>query len=127
MELSEETRKDVADFQNAQQQLQMIMMQKQQTELQLNELQKVSEEVGKAAPDAKFFKSVGNVLVPKSKDALAKDLASDKESLELRQGMLAKQEEKLSSRLLELQEKLKKAEKGFSLGDGGSAKPASRR
>jgi prefoldin beta subunit len=128
MEMSDETRKDVNEFQNAQQQLQMVLMQKQQIQLQLAEMSKVGDELGKAAGDAKFFKSVGNVLVPKSKDELQKDLASEKETLELRAGMLAKQEEKLSSRLLELQDKLRKAEKGFSLGgDGASPKPPSRR
>ncbi len=128
MELSEETRKDVTEFQNAQQQLQMVLMQKQQIQLQLAEMQKVGDELSKAAGDAKFFKSIGNVLVPKSKDELLNDLASEKETLELRQTVMGKQEEKLSSRLLELQDKLRKAEKGFSLGsgEGASAKPPRR-
>ena len=118
MEMNDETRKDVSDFQNSQQQLQLILMQKQQTQLQLSETQKVTEEVAAAAADAKFFKSVGNVLVPKNKDALQKDLASDKEALELRASMLAKQEASITAHLVALQDKLKKAEKGFSLASG---------
>ncbi len=125
MELSEESRQDIMEFQNLQQQLQMVLMQKQQIQLRLADLQRVGEEMGKSAPEAKFFRSIGSVLVPKDKKELEVDVGQEKESLEARATLLGKQEGKLSERLMALQQKLQKLERGFSLGQGGAGEGAS--
>lgn len=88
-------------------------------QLQLSEIEKVSEELKKAGEEVKFFRSIGAVLVPKSKSDLEKDLLSEKETLETRNTLLAKQEEKIKQRLLALQDKLRKLEQGFTLGTSG--------
>ncbi len=119
MELSEETKREVVEFQNLQQQLQIVLLQRQQMQLRLAEIGKVSEELGKAGSDAKFYRSVGSVLVPKDKKGLEADLAQEKETLDNRTSLLGKQEEKITQRLSALQEKFRKLEQGFSLGTGG--------
>ncbi|NYZ75043.1 prefoldin subunit [Candidatus Micrarchaeota archaeon] len=103
MELPEELKKDVVEFQQLQQQLQFVAMQRQQTMLQLADLAKAAEEVEKGS--GKFFRFAGPVMVPKEKDALKKELVSEKESLEVRQGMFQKQEDKLRERMTSIQKK----------------------
>lgn len=120
MELSEETKRDVVEFQNLQQQLQVVLLQRQQMQLRLAEIDKVKEELGKAGADAKFYRSVGSVLVPKNKKELETELGEEKETLENRSSLLGKQEEKITQRLTALQQKFQKLERGFSLGEGGT-------
>jgi len=104
MELPEEVKRDVIEFQQLQQQLQLVALQKQQTAFQIAELTKAGEEVEKSS--GKFYRFTGSVLVPKDKEALKKELSTEKESLELRQGMFQKQEDKLRERLTAIQKKL---------------------
>ena len=103
-DLSKDVKNDVIEFQNLQQQLQFIAMQRQQMELQAAELEKVSEEVEKS--DGLLYRFVGSVIVPKEKSALAADLKSEKESVTLRLGTFSKQEDKLKERYLSLRKKL---------------------
>ncbi|VVB68024.1 Prefoldin subunit beta [Candidatus Norongarragalina meridionalis] len=96
------------DFQTVQQQLQLVLMQKQQTDLQLAELKKAEEEVSKG--EGSFYRFVGAVIVPKKKEDLKKELAEEKESLELRQGIFEKQEKVLRERFDALRKKLESSE-----------------
>ncbi len=118
MEFSEETRRDILDYQNIQQQLQLMLLQKQQAQLQLAELDRAKQEVEKSTSST-FFRSVGAILVPKTKAELASDLAADAESIKLRSDFMAKQEERLKSKLSSLQEKLSALESKYASGQKG--------
>ena len=118
MELSDDMRQDLVEFQNLQQQLQLVMLQRQQLTMQLSEIDRVREELGKSQQDAKFFRSIGPVLVPKGKSDLETDLQEEKEILANRNSLMTKQEEKMKQRLMALQDKFRKLESGFSLGGG---------
>jgi prefoldin beta subunit len=112
-------RRDLVEFQNLQQQLQLVLMQRQQTQLQLAELEKAQEEIAKG--EGKFFRFAGSILVPKEKNVLQKELKEEKESLELRQSVVGKQEEKLKERLNALRKKFEEFEKksgGLGAGEG---------
>jgi len=103
---------DVRDFQTVQQQLQLILLQKQQVDMQLMELKKAGEEVGKS--EGTFYRFVGSVVVPKKKEELKKELAEEKETLELRQGVFGKQEKILRERFDGLRKKLEAGEGAVS-------------
>ncbi|MFH0971519.1 MAG: prefoldin subunit beta [Candidatus Micrarchaeota archaeon] len=107
----EELRNEIIEFQNMQQQMQLVSMQKQQIQVQLQEIERASEELLKTQEKATCYKLVGSVFIPKAPAALKKELADEKESLELRKSGLLKQEAKLSERFGVLRKKLEAAQK----------------
>lgn len=96
-ELNEETRKEIMEFQSLQQQAQYTAMQKQQFALHLADIEKALEEV--KTSQGQCFRYAGSVIVPKDKETLEKELADEKESLQLRQSIINKQEAKIKERL----------------------------
>jgi len=99
---------DVRDFQAVQQQLQLVLLQKQQADMQLAELKKAEEEVGKS--EGSFYRFVGAVIVPKKKEDLKTELAAEKETLEMRQQVFEKQEKILREKFDSLRKKLESSE-----------------
>ncbi|MBI4258444.1 MAG: prefoldin subunit, partial [Thaumarchaeota archaeon] len=61
-------REPVVRYEQLQQNLQAIMIQKQQVELELAELDKALTELRKAGPDEVVYKSAGSILVKAKKD-----------------------------------------------------------
>ncbi len=110
-DVSKETEQQVLEFQQAQNQLQMIVMQKGQVRMQVEELEGALEELKKAS--GKVYKSTGAILLESNKDSLAKELAEKKETMLVRSQVLGKQEEKLRSKLMELKGKIEAATKGM--------------
>ncbi|HEV8289505.1 MAG TPA: prefoldin subunit beta [Candidatus Norongarragalinales archaeon] len=106
-EISEDLRADITSFQAMQQQAQIIDYQKQQTQLQIADLDKALEEIEHA--QGTVYRAAGPILVPKPKDVLKKELLEEKETLELRQGTLDKQEQKIRERLEQLKAKIENA------------------
>ena len=78
-------------------------------ELQLKEVTRALEEVQKLGEDAEVYKSVGNLLIKSEKGSVEAELKDRKETLELRINTLKRQEEKVTSRLKELQAKIQDA------------------
>lgn len=121
MELSEETKGDLVEFQNLQQQLQLVLIQKQQLQMQASENKKVEEELEKYSGEA--YRFVGSVLVPKKSEELKKELKAERETMEVRAGALEKQESKLRERLTSLETKFRKLESSMGaakVGEGAS-------
>lgn len=112
MDLSAESKKDVIEFQGLQQQLQFVVVQKQQSSLQSMELAKALEEV--EASKGQVYRFAGPVVVQKDKALLVEELKKEKEAIELRQAALSKQEEKMKERFNALRKKLE-----ATLGKGG--------
>jgi prefoldin beta subunit len=106
MDLSEETKNMIVQFQNYQQQLQSLMIQKESLNLQNMEIEKALEELGKTKQTS-AYKIMGQIMVSKTVEELKKELTDMKETIELRVKSLEKNEERVSSKLKELQEKLK--------------------
>lgn len=102
--MDKQTEKEIIDFQNLQQQLQIIVMQRQQLAMQSAEMQKSLEEV--KSSDGALYRFVGTVIVPKKKAALEAELKAEKETLDNRQSLMQKQEEKLRERYDMLRKKI---------------------
>jgi prefoldin beta subunit len=108
-QLSPQLQHQLAQFQQLQQQAEAIATQRLQMELQLKEVTRALEEVQKLGEDAEVYKSVGNLLIKSEKGNVEAELKERKETLELRINTLKRQEEKVTSRLKELQAKIQDA------------------
>ncbi|MCS7106054.1 MAG: prefoldin subunit beta [Candidatus Aenigmarchaeota archaeon] len=106
MEVSEETKNLVAQFQAYQQQLQTILIQKESAKIQVLEVEKALEELNQTK-EKNAYKISGQIMVLRPVDELKKELNEMKEDLEVRIKALEKSEEKIKDKLKELQSKLK--------------------
>jgi prefoldin beta subunit len=93
-------------LQQLQQSLQATMMQKQQTELELNENDTALEEMQKIPEDTPMYKSIGSLLIKTEKTKITAELTERKELLNTRISVLTKQEERLRNQMKDLQTKL---------------------
>ncbi len=99
--------KIVEQFQLYKQQYQAVMIQKEQMRLQQLETEKSLEEL-EASKNEKAYKITGPIMIKKDVEDLKKELKERQEDIDLRLKMLTKTEEKITSRLKEMEENLKK-------------------
>lgn len=111
-----ELERSLVEYQNAERQLQSIVLQKHQLQLQLNEISLAEEELKKSKGDV--FKSIGSVMVKTTKEDADKDLKERQDLAKIRSSTLEKQEEKLRTHLSTLQKKLEDKMKGYKMGGG---------
>jgi prefoldin beta subunit len=95
-------------LQQLQQTLQRILTQKQQLELELNEVEQALGELAKLTDEAVIYKSIGSLLVKSGKDKTVTELNERKELLNVRITVLGKQDERLRAQVKDLQEKLQR-------------------
>jgi prefoldin beta subunit len=110
-ELPPYLREQLARYDQVQQNLQAVLVQKQQVELELNETEKALEELAKAEDSEAIYKFAGNLLVKVKKEDIVKELAEKKELGSTRKMVLAKQEARFRESLKELQTKIDDAVK----------------
>ena len=96
----------LAKLQQTQQNLQMIMAQKQQLELEQLETEKALVELNKAHDDDAVFKHAGTILIKSNKKDLIEELEEKKELAKTKASLLAKQEERLKTGLKEQETKI---------------------
>jgi prefoldin beta subunit len=95
-------------LQQLQQTLQGVLTQKQQLELELNEVEQAISELEKLTGTAVIYKSIGSLLVKSKKAKVTTELNERKELLNMRINVLGKQEERLRTQVKDLQEKLQR-------------------
>ena len=93
-------------LQQAQQNLQSLMAQKQQLEIEKVETDKALEELKKATDGDAVYKHAGSVLIKSTKDALISELEEKKELANTRSTVLQKQETRVQESLREYETKL---------------------
>ena len=96
----------LAKLQQTQQNLQMILAQKQQLELDQLETGKALEELNKADDNDAVFKHAGTILIKSNKKDLIEELEEKKELAKTKSSLLAKQEERLKTSLKEQESKI---------------------
>ena len=74
-------REQLTRLQQLQQNLQAIMIQKQQLEAESVEIEKATEELKKSEQDEAVYKSVGPLLIKTKKDDTLKELDEKKEKM----------------------------------------------
>ena len=96
----------IAKMQQSQQNLQSILMQKQQVEMENVESDRALEELKKASDDDQVFKYAGSILIKSNKKSLIDELEEKKELSKTKSTVLAKQEERLKTSLQEQEQKI---------------------
>jgi len=96
----------LARLQQTQQNLQSIMMQKQQLESEKLETEKALEELKKASDDESVFKHAGTIMIKTNKKDLIDELEEHVELAKTKSSLLAKQEERLKTTLKEQETKI---------------------
>ena len=96
----------IAKMQQSQQNLQSILMQKQQVEMENAESDRALEELKKASDDDQVFKYAGSILIKSDKKSLIDELEEKKELSKTKSTVLAKQEERLKTSLQEQEQKI---------------------
>ncbi len=104
-------REQLARYDQAQQNLQAVLAQKQQVELELSETEKALEELNKASDSEAVYKFAGNILVKVNKEDVMKELNERKELGNTRKMVLSKQESRFRESLNDLQAKINEAVK----------------
>jgi prefoldin beta subunit len=99
-------REQLARLQQLQQNLQAIMIQKQQLEADSVEIEKATEELKKAEQDEAVYKSVGPLLIKTKKDDTLKELDEKKDLSNTRLVVLGKQETRVKENLKEVENKI---------------------
>ena len=103
-------------YEQLQQNLQSVLVQKQQVDLERIEIDKALEELNKSADDVKVYKSAGTVMVSSNKADVVKELTESKDLSNTKITVLNKQEERLKESLKEVQEKLDETMKRSTTG-----------
>jgi prefoldin beta subunit len=111
-ELPPYLREQLARYDQIQQNLQAVLVQRQQVELELSETEKALEALGSAADSEPIYRFAGNLLVKVQKEAITKELVEKKELANTRKMVLGKQESRFRESLKEIQNKIDEAVKG---------------
>ncbi len=120
-EISPQLQNQIAQYQQLQQQLQVLSSQRIQLEAKLREIDGTLEELGKLQGETQIYKSIGMLLVRQDdRESLKKELEEHKETLTVRVKSIQKQEKALSERYEGLGERIRSA-----LGGAGAASPES--
>ena len=122
-------REQVSRLQQLQQNLQAIMMQKQQLEVEMVETDRALEELKKAGADDAVYKNAGSVLIKAKKEEVTKELEEKKELSNTRTMVLGKQEARVKENLKEVENKINEMIRGMQSGGsagGTSAGPSSK-
>jgi prefoldin beta subunit len=104
--VTEADRQVFEQFQAYQQQLQSVLIQKENLKLQILEIDKAVEELD-ASKEKEAYKIAGPIMIKKSSEDLKKELTEKKENFDLRIKSLEKAEERMVGKLKEMEPKLK--------------------
>jgi prefoldin beta subunit len=105
-------REQLARYTQLQQNLQAVILQKQQVDMEHAEVERALEQLKMVADEEPVYKSVGPIMVKVRKEDIVKELEEKKELAQTRSMILAKQETKIRESLRELEAKLQEALRG---------------
>ncbi|MDQ3869860.1 MAG: prefoldin subunit beta [Thermoproteota archaeon] len=114
-------REQVSRLQQLQQNLQAIMMQKQQIELEIVETDRALEELKKIGVDDAVYKSAGPLLIKANKEDTLKELEEKKDLSNTRVTVLAKQEARVKDNLKEAENKINQMIRGAQGSDSSGS------
>jgi len=105
--VTEEDKKFLEQFQVLQQQLQTILIQKENLKLQILGIDKAIEEL-QASKGTNAYKIVGPIMVQKDLKKLKTELEESKSNFDLRSKTLEKAEDRITKKLKDMEPKLRK-------------------
>jgi len=104
-------------YENLEKQLEVILIQKHQLQLQLNEVKHAAEELKKAKGD--IYRSIGSLMILSERNEAEKDLKDRQELIEVKLNSIAKQEEKLRESVETSRKGLQERMKEYGKAAGG--------
>ena len=113
-------REQVSRLQQLQQNLQAIMMQKQQVELEVVESDRALEELKKIEQDNTGYKSAGPLLIKANREDVLKELEEKRDLLNTRTMVLGKQETRVKENLKEVENKINQMIRGTQNPNSGN-------
>ncbi len=102
-----EDRDIINQFQVLQQQLQEILVQKENGKLQKLEFEKALEELNKAG-SKEVYKIAGPIMIKRNSDEIKKEIQEKLDDIEIRLKTLNSTEDKITNKLKEIEPKIKK-------------------
>lgn len=105
--VTEDDRKLLEQFQALQQQLQTILIQKENLKLQTLEIDKAVEELD-ASTEKQAYKIIGPIMIQKDLKKLKDELKERKDNFDLRVKTLEKTEQRITNKLKEMEPSLRK-------------------
>jgi len=99
-------------------QLRLVVTRRQQIKLELLEIESVKEELEKLPDDSVVHKQVGNVLIKKDKKSVYEEINDRKETLQLQDLALEKQEANLRKQFESTSRELENAIRRYQSGEG---------
>lgn len=114
---NEDLNRSLLEYENMEKQLEVLLIQKHQLQLQLNEVRHALDELKKSSGDV--YRSVGSVMLHTTKEAAEKDLRERNELLEVKLNAISKQEEKLRGTVVDTQKRLQERMKEYGKGGTG--------
>jgi len=105
MEVPDQLKDKLGQFQNTQNQLQLILAQKQQFMLAAADIENALKELEKGG-EGKVYKMAGSLIIESTRDESKKELSEVKETSEARVKVLEKQEKKLREKFEGMQKEI---------------------
>ncbi|HLI46015.1 MAG TPA: prefoldin subunit beta [Geobacterales bacterium] len=100
-------------------QLRIVMTRRQQIKLELLEIESVKEELDKLPDEVVIHKQVGNILIKKDKKSVSEEINDRKETLQLQDLALEKQEANLRKQFESTSRELESALRRYQTGETG--------
>ena len=95
-------------FQQLQQQLQSVLLRRQQIQLELMEVENALKELEGVGDEAPIYKAVGALLVRTEKQKVVKELEDRREFLKIRLEQLDREEKRIREQLEDVRAKLRR-------------------
>jgi prefoldin beta subunit len=92
----------LGQLESYQQQLQLVIQQKQKLQIELNDTKKALEEIETVEDGTVIYKTVGTLVVKTTKEKAIEELKEKVETLGIRLNALERQEKKLNEKLKDL-------------------------
>ncbi|USG99773.1 prefoldin subunit beta [Thermococcus argininiproducens] len=102
----------LGQLESYQQQIQLVIQQKQRIQVELNDARKALEEIEKSEDESPIYKTVGTLIVRSTKSKALGELNEKIETLEVRLKALERQEQKLNEKIKELTQQIQSALRG---------------
>ena len=113
MEIPENIKEQLNQFQQLQQQAQDVTMKIQNVEVQVQETEKALEELKKTDENTDVFKQAGTLLIKVDYKEALDEMEDKLETLQLRKQTMARQEERVMKKLEEMQATIQAAMNGM--------------
>ncbi len=123
MEIPKEVEQEIIQYQALQNQLAALSTQKSRIETEIRAVDEALRLL-EDAPEDGVYRIAGTIMVKANKTALMKELQERKEALDVKRKSIAKREEQLRARLLELKKKIEKALSTLGAASGESTPSA---